>query len=57
VVFWLALSPAGTVGISKYAADALGDVVYAQLPEAGDSVSTGEVPNHYNNPLCHNTTI
>merc|ERR1712110_1335798 len=23
----------GTVGISKYAADALGDVVYAQLPE------------------------
>merc|ERR1712050_173681 len=32
----------GTVGISKYAADALGDVVYAQLPEPGDTLATGD---------------
>lgn len=29
----------GTVGISKYAQDALGDIVYAQLPEAGQKLS------------------
>lgn len=29
----------GTVGISKYAQDALGDVVYAQLPEVGKKLS------------------
>ena len=33
----------GTVGISKYAADALGDVVYAQLPEPGDTLAAGDV--------------
>merc|ERR1711953_621344 len=32
----------GTVGISKYAADALGDVVYAQLPEPGDTIVAGD---------------
>eukprot|EP00095_Tigriopus_kingsejongensis_P012746 maker-scaffold30_size591359-snap-gene-0.9 protein:Tk12746 transcript:maker-scaffold30_size591359-snap-gene-0.9-mRNA-1 annotation:"glycine cleavage system h mitochondrial-like" len=31
----------GTVGISNYAQEALGDVVYAQLPEAEDEVSSG----------------
>jgi len=31
-----------TVGVSKYAADALGDVVYAQLPEPGDSFAAGD---------------
>ncbi|MER7763669.1 glycine cleavage system protein GcvH [Streptomyces sp. NPDC097619] len=31
-----------TVGITEFAANALGDVVYAQLPEAGDSVTAGE---------------
>jgi len=31
----------GTVGVSKYAADALGDVVYAQLPDVGDSLEKG----------------
>merc|ERR1719167_674667 len=31
----------GTVGVSKYAADALGDVVYAQLPEPGDDIEIG----------------
>ncbi|RSS84217.1 glycine cleavage system protein GcvH [Streptomyces sp. WAC06614] len=31
-----------TVGITEFAANALGDVVYAQLPEAGDTVTAGE---------------
>jgi len=31
----------GTVGVSQYAADALGDIVYAQLPEVGDEVESG----------------
>ena len=30
------------VGITKYAAEALGDVVFAQLPSAGQEVSVGE---------------
>jgi glycine cleavage system H protein len=40
------LSPAedgvSTVGITAHAADALGDVVFVQLPETGDSVTAGE---------------
>merc|ERR1711890_64156 len=32
----------GTVGVSQYAADALGDVVYAQLPQPGDTLTAGE---------------
>ena len=41
---WLSAAEAGvsTVGITGFAANALGDVVYAQLPEVGDSVSEGE---------------
>lgn len=31
-----------TVGISKFAADELGDVVYMSLPEVGASVTAGE---------------
>jgi len=31
----------GTVGVSKHAADALGDIVYAQLPEPGDDIELG----------------
>lgn len=31
-----------TVGITEFAANALGDVVYAQLPEVGSTVSAGE---------------
>lgn len=31
-----------TVGISKHAADALGDVVFVETPEAGKSVSQGD---------------
>ncbi len=32
-----------TVGITAYAADALGDVVYAEPPAVGDQVAAGEV--------------
>lgn len=31
-----------TVGITDYAANALGDVVYVQVPEAGDTVAAGD---------------
>ncbi|GII75042.1 glycine cleavage system H protein [Sphaerisporangium rufum] len=31
-----------TVGITAFAADALGDVVYVQLPEAGATVEAGD---------------
>ncbi len=31
-----------TIGISKYAAEQLGDVVYAELPEVGKSYSQGD---------------
>ncbi|MQY12120.1 Glycine cleavage system H protein [Streptomyces sp. RB5] len=40
------LSPAedgvATVGITAHAADALGDVVFVQLPAVGDTVTAGE---------------
>lgn len=32
-----------TVGITRYAADQLGDVVYVDLPSAGSSVASGSV--------------
>ena len=32
----------GTVGISKYAADALGDVVYVELPTIGLEITAGD---------------
>ncbi len=32
-----------TVGITAYAADALGDVVFVELPEVGGSLTTGTV--------------
>lgn len=32
-----------TIGITEHAADALGDVVYAELPSVGDAVMAGEV--------------
>lgn len=37
---WLA--PDGTVGISDFAQDQLGDVVYVELPEVGRVVTAGE---------------
>ncbi|WP_415951638.1 glycine cleavage system protein GcvH [Streptomyces sp. KLOTTS4A1] len=40
------LSPAedgvSTIGITEHAANALGDVVFVQLPEVGDTVTAGE---------------
>ncbi|MEU6864340.1 glycine cleavage system protein GcvH [Streptomyces sp. NPDC046876] len=41
---WLSAAENGvaTVGITEFAANALGDVVYAQLPEVGDTVTAGE---------------
>ncbi|MFD5465531.1 glycine cleavage system protein GcvH [Kitasatospora sp. NPDC127059] len=41
---WLTAAEDGvsTVGITKHAADALGDIVYVQLPEVGDAVTAGE---------------
>ena len=31
------------IGITDYAQDALGDIVYVQLPEVGDAVAAGDV--------------
>ncbi|GHH67881.1 glycine cleavage system H protein [Streptosporangium violaceochromogenes] len=31
-----------TVGVTAYAAEALGDVVYVQVPEVGSTVATGD---------------
>ncbi|MBD9703671.1 glycine cleavage system protein GcvH [Streptomyces sp. NPDC014892] len=41
---WLSVAEDGvsTVGITEFAANALGDVVYAQLPEVGSTVTAGE---------------
>jgi glycine cleavage system H protein len=41
---WARVEPGGevTVGISDYAQDALGDVVYVDLPEVGRTVEAGE---------------
>ncbi|MFE0699000.1 glycine cleavage system protein GcvH [Streptomyces sp. NPDC058872] len=41
---WLSDAEGGvaTVGITEFAANALGDVVYAQLPEVGQTVTAGE---------------
>ena len=42
---WIDLSAdrkTGVVGISEYAAEALGDVVYVELPEAGDFIEQGD---------------
>ena len=41
---WLSAADNGvsTVGITEFAANALGDVVYAQLPEVGSTVEAGE---------------
>ncbi|MFF0382176.1 glycine cleavage system protein GcvH [Streptomyces sp. NPDC004673] len=41
---WLSAAEGGasTVGITEHAANALGDVVFVQLPEVGDEVTAGE---------------
>ncbi|UNX53397.1 glycine cleavage system protein GcvH [Georgenia sp. TF02-10] len=40
---WVAVeNDVATVGITSYAAEALGDVVYVELPEVGRTLSAGE---------------
>ncbi|MFI0214647.1 glycine cleavage system protein GcvH [Streptomyces lydicus] len=41
---WLSTAEDGvsTVGITEHAANALGDVVFVQLPEAGSTITAGE---------------
>ena len=41
---WIAADGSGptTIGVSAVAADALGDIVYVDLPEAGSTVTAGE---------------
>lgn len=41
---WVATTESGTVrvGITHYAQDALGDVVYVSLPEVGETVAVGD---------------
>lgn len=39
---WIDESSPAKVGISQVAADALGDVVYVDLPEVGSTVTAGE---------------
>lgn len=40
---WLATGSPATVGITDVAADALGDIVYLELPAAGDEIAAGAV--------------
>lgn len=39
---WIDESSPATVGVSQVAADALGDVVYIELPEVGAQLTAGE---------------
>ena len=40
---WLSIDgEVGTVGLTDYAQDQLGDIVFINLPEVGDEVSAGE---------------
>ena len=40
---WIDDQTPATVGVSQVAADALGDVVYLELPQVGASLTAGEV--------------
>lgn len=40
---WINADSPATVGVSQVAADALGDVVYVDLPEVGTTITAGEV--------------
>lgn len=40
---WLDSNTPAAVGITQHAADELGDVVFVELPEVGDTVTAGEV--------------
>ncbi|WP_404286697.1 glycine cleavage system protein GcvH [Glutamicibacter arilaitensis] len=39
---WIDAASPAKIGITQIAADALGDVVYVDLPEVGDTVTAGE---------------
>lgn len=40
---WLSLDgEVATVGVTDFAQDSLGDIVYVQLPEVGDTITAGE---------------
>ena len=39
---WIDAATPATVGVTEVAADALGDVVYVELPEVGATVTAGE---------------
>lgn len=39
---WVRVGDLAEVGITQFAADALGDVVYVQLPDVGSSVVAGQ---------------
>ena len=47
----------GTVGVSAYAADALGDIVYVQLPDPGTELAAGEVFASLHSLKCSSTLI
>jgi glycine cleavage system H protein len=40
---WIDAAEPATIGITRHAADALGDVVYVDLPAVGRSLAPGEV--------------
>ncbi|MBN9613298.1 MAG: glycine cleavage system protein GcvH, partial [Actinobacteria bacterium] len=40
---WIDAQSPATVGVSEVAADALGEVVYIELPEVGASLTAGQV--------------
>ncbi|GAA1323270.1 glycine cleavage system protein GcvH [Leucobacter albus] len=40
---WIDEASPATIGVSQVAADALGDVVYIELPEVGKQLTAGEV--------------
>ncbi|EHR50057.1 glycine cleavage system H protein [Saccharomonospora marina XMU15] len=40
---WVSGDEVVTIGVTAFAADSLGDVVYVQLPDVGDKVTAGEV--------------
>ena len=39
---WVASGNPATIGITQFAQDQLGDIVYVELPKVGDRVSAGE---------------
>ena len=36
------ISPDGTVGITQYAAEQVGDIVFVELPKVGDTLAAGQ---------------